>query len=1281
MSENEIQQEYEDIVYNKDLERIQAYFSIAQVNINVGLHGSISTRVILLDSGADDSIFGNPDLVANIRETRFPIRLNGINNIETQIICRQQGKSMFGEVYFSDEITMNVLSLGKAVDFCHTVQYMEEDDEFFVLPLEGMDGFIFKRSKGSNLYTCDLESRSHRIVNCSAVTTVEERMAKYSKREVQRAAKAREYIRCMSSTASKLIKLINQNKIANCEVNPQDVARSVDIWGKDVFGMKGKTTRNIPAVYDREYNVVPKQVRKNQILYIDIMFVNGTAYLLGKTSPPLNFVAIERLVSNKTIDIFNKLKIIIDRIKSTGISVCVIRSDEESGVVSNEMRELLLKYDQAIDLDISPGGEAVGAIEREIRTLKERARALILSLPYACDVVLEEWLLRNRVYFLNWEPRETTVAFDAPYESLLGRTLDANKDFKFSFGEYVQFADGDTDNDINIQRARGAIALMPTGNRDGGWYFLAIETWKTVVRRDAVKLPIALHVIQAINQKASAKQLLKANQGETLKMGLWRDGVFQPLSIPEDSADYSDQESDFNDHMPPYIVPSVLETQEALDIINNNDIEDAYIPMDPPSVVNPAATSTGDVPSRDLLMDIDGIDNDGADTITDMHQAIHSDKDSSDNMWSDQPQELNSGDGEVLDFQPPEVPQESNYDPYSNESAQTESQDIIEHPQSRYNLRRGDSSKLGRWDRRTVGAIAGEPLKDGSSSNSKRKKVKRINVHQLTIRQAIDKLGDAAVDSIVQEIEQLNDRQSFEGVQTENMTPEERKRIISSSMFLKDKYTADGKFEKLKARLVAGGHQQDRAIYDESGSPTATTASIFIIATIAAMENRAVATIDFPGAYLNAEMPKDKGKQVFMKLNKFESLVLCKLDPSYESYRRPDGNMVVKLNRALYGCVESGRLWYEKLTKDLESIGYKKNPHDMCVFNRIESDGSQSTLIIHVDDMKITAKSEEHIDGIIKEIGNYYPKLQVHRGRVFNYLGMVFDYTEIGKCKITMPNFTDALLDFCADIHGIAPSPARNELFKVDENSKLLEKDKREFFHSTTQKLLYLGKRVRPEILPAVSFLTKRVQKPTEEDYTKLVRVIQYIRKYKSLGIVLEGNGKYGVYAYVDASFGVHPDMKSHTGSTISVGKGPIHCKSSTQKINTKSSTEAELVAVCDSSNQIIWTRNFLIAQGYDIKEATIFEDNKSTIEMVKNGKSNSDRTKHIAVRFYFIADRVSSKEVKLVYMPTEDMVADLLTKPMQGKQFVKFRRLLLNWYDDGDPDVGDTSDHGGVLV
>jgi hypothetical protein len=90
------------------------------------------------------------------------------------------------------------------------------------------------------------------------------------------------------------------------------------------------------------------------------------------------------------------------------------------------------------------------------------------------------------------------------------------------------------------------------------------------------------------------------------------------------------------------------------------------------------------------------------------------------------------------------------------------------------------------------------------------------------------------------------------------------------------------------------------------------------------------------------------------------------------------------------------------------------------------------------------------------------------------------------------------------------------------------------------------------------------------------------------------------IIALLDASFGVHPDLRSHSGATITFFRGTIWAKSSKQKIMTKSSTEAELVAISDVIGQVIWMRNFLEAQGYKLPPVKMFEDNLSTIALIK---------------------------------------------------------------------------------
>jgi hypothetical protein len=153
---------------------------------------------------------------------------------------------------------------------------------------------------------------------------------------------------------------------------------------------------------------------------------------------------------------------------------------------------------------------------------------------------------------------------------------------------------------------------------------------------------------------------------------------------------------------------------------------------------------------------------------------------------------------------------------------------------------------------------------------------------------------------------------------------------------------------------------------------------------------------------------------------------------------------------------------------------------------------------------------------------------------------------------------------------------------------------------------------------------------------------------------------------WIDASFAVHPDMRSHTGGTMSLGKGSVYSLSRKQRLNTKSSTEAELVGVDDGMPLVIWTRNFLKAQGFEVNDNVVFQDNQSAILLEKNGKASSGRrTRHLDIRYFFVTDRVKNGDLRIEYCPTGDMVADFFTKPLQGSLFRKLRKIILNLPDD----------------
>jgi hypothetical protein len=244
------------------------------------------------------------------------------------------------------------------------------------------------------------------------------------------------------------------------------------------------------------------------------------------------------------------------------------------------------------------------------------------------------------------------------------------------------------------------------------------------------------------------------------------------------------------------------------------------------------------------------------------------------------------------------------------------------------------------------------------------------------------------------------------------------------------------------------------------------------------------------------------------------------------------------------------------------------------------------------------------------------------------------------------------------DMDGETATPAANHLFEVNEKSGEIQLDPAtaDLFHHNVAKLLFLCKRARPDIQTAISFLCTRVKSPDTDDYKKLARVMRYLRGTINMPLTLEADSVQLVKWWVDASFAVHPDMRSHTGGAMTLGKGTVYGTSTRQKINTKSSTEAELVGVNDAMPQVLWTRYFLEAQGYNVDDSIIYQDNQSAILLEKNGKgSSSKRTRHINIRYFFVTDRIAGNEVSVQYCPTAEMVADFFTKPLQGSLFKKF--------------------------
>ena len=280
--------------------------------------------------------------------------------------------------------------------------------------------------------------------------------------------------------------------------------------------------------------------------------------------------------------------------------------------------------------------------------------------------------------------------------------------------------------------------------------------------------------------------------------------------------------------------------------------------------------------------------------------------------------------------------------------------------------------------------------------------------------------------------------------------------------------------------------------------------------------------------------------------------------------------------------LEAALLWYKKFRKELEEVGFKFNPYDPCVSNR-KKKGSQHTVLFHVDDLKsshIDPTVNDEFDAWLQKNYGTHGAVAIHRGKVHQYLGMELDYSHRGEVKIGMVKYVQGMLDEFAiqfKKNEVAITPASDGLFNRGQGGNLPQ-ERAEHFHTMVAKALFLCKRARPDIQPTIAVLCTRVKGPNEADWQKLIRLMKYLNGTRKMRLTLSANNLHCIKWYVDASFAVHPDFKSHTGATMSYGdgSGATQSISRKQKLNTKSSTEAELVGVDDMSFMILWTKLFL---------------------------------------------------------------------------------------------------------
>jgi hypothetical protein len=414
-----------------------------------------------------------------------------------------------------------------------------------------------------------------------------------------------------------------------------------------------------------------------------------------------------------------------------------------------------------------------------------------------------------------------------------------------------------------------------------------------------------------------------------------------------------------------------------------------------------------------------------------------------------------------------------------------------------------------------------------------------------------------------------------------------------------------------------------------------------------------MAKVDIKGAFVQTPM---KGPPVYMRIDRKIVQYIINLYLFYKQFVTESGSMVTKLLKAMYGCVQSSKLWFDLLTEVLRSQGYIHSPTDPCVMRK-QVGQLIFFIMIYVDDLLILATLEE-IENIRKLLVERFKTISIEVMESVSYLGMQLTRTE-AETTVDMSYYAAKIVEESGGVVKKS-TPGTRDIFNVDDESPKLNEHEREAFHSMTAKILYLAKRARPDILTVVSFLCTRVTKATEEDNNKLHRLIGYLKQTVNRKLILRPNNNMQLKAYIDAAFALHSDAKSQTGVIIFANGAPVYVASRKQKCMTKSPTEAELVGLTDHIGIVelfheFWC--FLIGDD-DITKPLVYQDSTSVLTLITQG-GGATRTKHMRARVYLAKESIDENRIEVKHCEAERMYADGASKSLEGALFSKYAAIV----------------------
>jgi hypothetical protein len=499
---------------------------------------------------------------------------------------------------------------------------------------------------------------------------------------------------------------------------------------------------------------------------------------------------------------------------------------------------------------------------------------------------------------------------------------------------------------------------------------------------------------------------------------------------------------------------------------------------------------------------------------------------------------------------------------------------------------------------------------------------------------------DRWIEAYDKEIDSLEKRGTWERIDA--LPPGAR--AIGFTVVMKTKRDGSGQLDKRKARIVAQGFNQIEGIdFFDTFSPVARITAFRFFISMCTILNLNVKYFDVASAFLYPYLDET----IYMKA------------PPRKATDKP-GEGFVKLLRAIYGLKQASREWYKQVATVLEGLGFMPSDADPCLFTRGEGP-TFVMVLIYVDDGLVGAKDIAILAQLDQDMKRYW---EIKSGDATEYIGItIVRDREKGLIDIGQRQY---IIDICArfGVSGVCVTPAKTEVLKAEDGQPVDITT----YQRIVGSLRFAADTTRPDIAYITGVLGSFLADPRTSHMAAAKHVLKYLNHTKHLVLRYQHDPSFTGYSYCtsaitgfsDASFAADQSTRRSVGGhCFLLGSAVVSYSSKRHTLIDTSTTESEYSELYEAAKQAIYMRKLCNALQFDLSAPILIrEDNDAVIKLIKNPSAHG-RTKHFDIRYKFVRERIDTGEISVEQCKTEDMVADIFTKPLGPILFNRFRSQL----------------------